>query len=60
MGLVLLILLVLLLIGSAPVYPYSMGWGFAPSGIVGFFLLAVLTLLLLRVIPWVGLSSLPR
>jgi hypothetical protein len=31
---VLLIVLVLLLIGALPVYPYSTSWGYAPSGLL--------------------------
>ena len=31
---VLVILLVLFLIGALPVYPYSRGWGYYPSGIL--------------------------
>ena len=43
---ILLILLVLLLIGSFPAWPYSTGWGYYPSG--GLVLLIVLILLLWR------------
>ena len=34
MGLILLILLVLLLIGALPSWPYSRSWGYAPSGLL--------------------------
>lgn len=54
MGLLLLILLVLLLVGGAPAWPYSRSWGYGPSGIVGFLLLLVLVLLLFDVMPWGG------
>jgi hypothetical protein len=47
---VLVVLLVLLLIGSFPVYPYSRGYGWGPSGLVGVLLVVLLVLLLLRVI----------
>lgn len=47
MGLVLVIILVLLLIGAAPSWPYSRGWGYYPSGGIGLILLIVLILLLL-------------
>ena len=47
MGLVLLIILILLLLGSFPAWPYSRGWGYRPSGIVGVVLIIVLILLLL-------------
>jgi hypothetical protein len=33
-GLIIVILLVLLLLGALPAYPYSRGWGYAPSGIL--------------------------
>jgi len=49
MGIILLIILVLLLLGSAPAWPYSRGWGYRPSGGVGLILLIVLILFLLRV-----------
>ena len=47
MGLILLIILVLLLIGAVPAWPYSRGWGYWPSGSLGTILLIVLVLLLL-------------
>lgn len=43
MSTILLILLVLLLLGALPVYPYSRNWGYAPSGT----LIVVVILLLL-------------
>lgn len=45
--LLLLILLVLLLIGSAPAWPYSRGWGYYPTGVLGTILVIFLVLLLL-------------
>jgi hypothetical protein len=47
MGLVLLILLILLLIGAVPSWPYSRNWGYWPSGGIGLILVIVLILLLL-------------
>jgi Protein of unknown function (DUF3309) len=47
MGLILLIILVLLLIGAVPSWPYSRNWGYWPSGGIGLILLIVLILLLL-------------
>lgn len=47
MGLVLLIILILLLIGAVPSWPYSRSWGYRPSGGIGLILLIVLILLLL-------------
>jgi hypothetical protein len=43
---ILLIILVLLLIGSFPAWPYSTGWGYYPSGGIGLILLIVLILAL--------------
>ena len=42
----LLILLVLLLVGALPAWPYSRGWGYFPGGALGVILLVVLILLL--------------
>jgi low affinity Fe/Cu permease len=47
MHLVLLILLIFLVVGVAPLWPYSVGWGIAPASGVGFILLILLVLLLL-------------
>ena len=47
MRLLLLILLVILLFGALPVWPYSGGWGYYPSGGLGLMLLVVIVLLLL-------------
>jgi hypothetical protein len=41
-----LILLILLLIGALPSWPYSSGWGYYPSGALGVILLVVLVLFL--------------
>jgi hypothetical protein len=46
MGLILIILLVLLLLGALPSWPYSRSWGYYPSGGVGLILLIVLVLVL--------------
>ncbi len=50
MGLILLIILVLLLVGSVPTWPYSRGWGYYPSGGIGTILLILLLLWLFGVI----------
>lgn len=47
LGTVLLIVLVLLLIGAIPTWPYSRGWGYGPSGILGAILVVVLILFLM-------------
>ena len=46
-GLILLIVLILLLVGAAPSWPYSRNWGYYPSGGLGLILLIVIILLLL-------------
>jgi hypothetical protein len=47
MGTILLIILILLLIGAVPSWPYSRGWGYWPGGIVGLLLIIVIIALLL-------------
>lgn len=46
MGLILLIVLVVLLLGAVPAWPYSRGWGYYPSGGIGLILLIVVLLLI--------------
>ena len=48
MGTILLIILILMLLGALPAWPYSRGWGYAPSGGLGTILLIVLILVLLE------------
>jgi Protein of unknown function (DUF3309) len=43
---ILLIVLILLLLGALPTWPYSSGWGYYPSGGLGLILLIVLILAL--------------
>lgn len=43
----LIIILVILLLGALPTWPYSGGWGYYPSGGLGLVLLIVVVLLLL-------------
>jgi hypothetical protein len=45
--LILLIILLVLLVGATPAWPYSRGWGYYPSGILGTLLVIFLVLLLL-------------
>ena len=45
-GTVLLILLVLILIGVLPAWPYSASWGYGPTGIAGLVVLVLLILFL--------------
>jgi len=46
---ILLILLILMLVGAFPSWPYSRGWGYYPSGGIGLIVLIVVVLMLLRV-----------
>ena len=46
MGTILLIILILLLIGAIPTWPYSRGWGYGPSGGLGLIVLILIILLL--------------
>jgi hypothetical protein len=46
LGIVLLVVLVLALLGAAPTWGYSSGWGYGPSGGIGLVLLVVVVLLL--------------
>ena len=43
---ILFVILVLMLIGAAPAWPYSRGWGYAPSGTLGLVLIVLLLLAL--------------
>lgn len=43
-GLILLVILILLLLGSVPAYPYSREWGYGPSGLLFVLLIVVLVL----------------
>jgi hypothetical protein len=45
-SLVFIVVLVALLLGSAPTWPYSRGWRYYPSGILGIVLVVVLVLAL--------------
>jgi hypothetical protein len=47
LGTILIILLILLLIGAIPTWPYSAGWGYSPMSILGVILVVILILVLL-------------
>jgi Protein of unknown function (DUF3309) len=47
LGTILLIILILILLGALPTWPYSSGWGYYPSGGIGLILVIVLILVLL-------------
>jgi hypothetical protein len=44
LGTILLIVLVILLLGALPAWPYSTGWGYYPSGGLGLLLIVLLIL----------------
>ena len=48
MQFILLLLLILLLVGALPAWPYSSGWGYYPSGGLGLVLVIALLVILLR------------
>lgn len=50
LGTILLLVLLLLLVGALPAWPYSRGWGYYPSGGLGLVLVIVLVLVLLKVV----------
>lgn len=52
MGLILLIILVLLLFGSFPAWPYSRGWGYGPSGLLSVLLVILILLVLFDRVPF--------
>jgi hypothetical protein len=45
---ILVIILILVLVGALPSWPYSRGWGYGPSGILGLILLIAIVWLLVR------------
>jgi Protein of unknown function (DUF3309) len=47
MRLLILILLIILLIGALPTWPYSAGWGYYPSGGVGLLVVILIIVLLI-------------
>jgi len=47
LGTILIIILILILLGAVPSWPYSRGWGYGPSGIVGVILVVIIILVLL-------------
>ena len=47
LGTLLLVVLIVLLLGALPTWPYSRSWGYYPSGVFGTILLIIVILLLL-------------
>lgn len=44
---ILIVVLILLLIGALPTWPYSTGWGYGPGGILGLILVVIVVLAVL-------------
>ncbi|AAZ98463.1 conserved hypothetical protein [Thiobacillus denitrificans ATCC 25259] len=49
-GTILLIVLILILIGAIPVWPYSRSWGYGPTGGIGLLVIILIVLLLMGLI----------
>jgi hypothetical protein len=47
LGTILIVVLILLLLGALPTWPYSSGWGYYPSGTLGLVLIVIIVLALL-------------
>lgn len=47
LGTILIVVLVLLLLGAFPAWPYARNWGYGPSGGIGLLLVVIVILLLL-------------
>jgi hypothetical protein len=47
LGTILLIILIVILIGALPTWPYSSGWGYYPSGGSGLLVLIIVVLLIM-------------
>jgi hypothetical protein len=47
LGTILVVILILLLLGALPTWPYSSGWGYYPSGTLGLILIVIIVLALL-------------
>ncbi|WP_042338406.1 DUF3309 family protein [Paraburkholderia ferrariae] len=47
---ILLVIVILLLVGAFPAWPYSRSWGYAPSGTLGVIVVVLVVLLLMGTI----------
>lgn len=47
LGTILVIVLIVILVGSLPTWPYATSWGYGPSGILGLLVIVVIVLLLM-------------
>jgi hypothetical protein len=52
MGLVLLIIVLVLVLGAVPAWPYSREWGYGPTGGLSALLLVLVILMLFHVVNW--------
>lgn len=50
LGTILIVILILMLLGAMPTWPYSKQWGYGPSGGLGVILLILIILLLMGMI----------
>ena len=50
LGTILLIIVILMLVGAFPAYPYNRGWGYRPAGGVGLVLVIIILLFLFGVL----------
>lgn len=48
---ILLVLLILMLVGGLPAWPYSRGWGYRPTSLIGLILVIYLILILIGRVP---------
>lgn len=51
-GTILLIILIVLLLGAFPAWPYSRSWGYAPTGVVAVLLVVVIVLAVTERVAW--------
>ena len=51
LGWILLILILLLVIGAVPAWPYSRGWGYGPSGVLVLLFIVLIVLMVFGAIP---------
>ena len=57
LGTILLIILIVALLGTVPAWPYSRGWGYGPSGILGLLLVILIVLLMMGILPFAMMSE---
>ena len=51
LGTILLVVLIVMLLGALPTWPYSRGWGYYPGGILGTLVIILLIMWLMGVAP---------